>query len=286
MGAFDFLGFGNPYEGAPAVATADQNAYQVQGASNIQNSIGALQQYANGPGVSYNAAQSNADSGQQQNFINSLIGQANGTSGPSAAQQQMSQGLDSAVQQGRSVAQSVQALNPIAALQAASGNQALLQRQTIGQSAQLRAQEQLNAQQQLGSAMATQRSGDMQTAQSQLGAQQFNSQQQLSGLNSVLGGQTNLSQLQTNTAIAGDQARVNSANAQRQAYIDSRSAQLAANRGILTAALSTAGAVGGAIMTGGASTAMTAQQGYAAGANASGAGSYNMLTGTGGDMGF
>lgn len=248
----NFLGFTNPYAGAPALATPNAGAYRPD-LSGVNNSLGMLQQFAQSPGLQVNQGASQADAMQQQGLIDMLLGTANGTGGPSAAQVQLGQGLDTALAQGRSMAQSVaqQTGNPIAALQAAGGQQSLLQRQVLGDTANLRAQEQLAARQQLEQALSSKRYGDVTDTAQRLQADTANRQVQMQSLADILSGNLNTAQLQQYGQMAFEQARMASQNAARQEYVNSRAQEAANRRQLLSTLLQVGGTIAGAAIGGG-----------------------------------
>lgn len=88
---------------------------------------------------------------QQQQFVNALQSQANGTGGPSAAQQLMQNAMDQNAANSYSMAASQRGTNPMLAMRNAAQANAQAGLQSAGQTAAMRAQEQLNAQQMLGS---------------------------------------------------------------------------------------------------------------------------------------
>ncbi len=259
----DYLGLGNPYDGAPALAQPNRAAYDVPGASAIQGSLGSLQGFANGPGVQVDTRNSDQSRAQQQQVIDLLLGTANGTSGPSAAQVQMGRGLDQALGNNRALSQSMAANNPIAALQAASGQGALLQRQVIGDASQMRAQEQLAARGQLNDALSSMRYGDVATQAQHVQAGLGNQTAHLGALNAILGGNVALSGQQQQGAMGYENARMNTAQQEQQNFVAGRTAELAARRQLLGTVLQTAGTVGAAFMSGGGSLAGAAAGGAA-----------------------
>ena len=97
---------------------------------------------------------------QQQGLVDLLQRQANGSGGPSVAEQQMRMGLDAAAQQANALAAGSRG-NPMLAMRQAQQAQGQLAMQAAGQGAALRAQEQLAARGQLGGLLDQMRGADM-----------------------------------------------------------------------------------------------------------------------------
>lgn len=240
-------GFGNPYAGAPAL-TPNPAAYRAD-TSGLQDSIAAMQQYAQQPGLTLNTADSDAARAQQQMGIDALMARAQGQV-PSAAQIQMQQGLNAAAAQSRGLVQSAAALNPIAALQAGSGAQSLMQRQSIGDMAALRANEQANAQNQLQQALSSMRYGDISSQAQQLQTQQFNRQAQLQALDAILGARGTLMNTQLQGNMGYENARMGAAQNAQSNYIQGQATDMQNRRQLNAAILQTLGTAGMAVASG------------------------------------
>lgn len=248
----DFMGFGNPYANAPAVAMPNAGLYNVD-TSGINSAMGGISSYLGAGGaanVGVDTSGSQAGMDQQQGLINQLMATANGTAGPSAADLQMQQGLQTSLQQGRNVAQSIAANNPIAALQASSGAQALAARQTVGSAAILRAQESATALNQAGTVEGQQTQEALAQQGQKLTASQDTASNQLSGLNSQLTGATNTAQMTSQANMAYSNALLTQQNTARQQAIASAQAAIDSRRQLFSAILTGGGSIGAAALTG------------------------------------
>lgn len=103
----------------------------------------------------------NSARAQQQQFIDALRAQANGTGGPSVAQQQLMQGMDMNQKQSAGLLASQRGINPGTAARLIAQNQAGIGQQAAGQAAILRNQEQMQGQAMLGQALGQFRGQDL-----------------------------------------------------------------------------------------------------------------------------
>lgn len=110
--------------------------------------------------------------GDQRGLSQMLLAAANGTGGPSVAEQQLHSATDANNRAAASTAASVSNYggNPAAAFKAALNQQAMNNQQAVGQTAMLRADEMATARGQLGQVLDSGRGQDMAQAQSELGA--------------------------------------------------------------------------------------------------------------------
>jgi hypothetical protein len=190
--------------GAQQAAQQDAGFYQRQLAALKANPAAAPQ---------LDTAQSDQARAQQQQALQALTAQANGTA-PSAAQLQLQQQGQQNAAQAYGRAAALQGRNPGAALMSAQNTALQTQAQTNAQAAQQRASDQANAQQQLVSALGGVRSTDLSAAganqNAALTAAGQNIQNQGQYLNAAVG-----SQGQAVTG-AGNVTNANVQNAQTQ----------------------------------------------------------------------
>ena len=203
--------------------------------------------------------ESNAAGQNQSALVAQLQQQANGTGGPTLAQQQLASGLAQNQAQSAGAIASQRGLNPALAARLIGNQQAAAGQQAAGQSAMLRNQEMLNAQGMLGQTLNSQRSAALN--QGQLGGQFFGQAGQLQNAQNATRSQSNLGvqALNLQSALANQQALQNAQNPNSGVQAQNTNSQNAITGSVLGAA----GAVAGTMLGGPAGGAIGAGAGKA-----------------------
>lgn len=285
MGLGDWLGFGDPTQGAPSAynPASQQGLYQAPGQGALQNDVNNFNAFANQTPLTVDQSASNAVTQNQNNLGGLLLGVANGTAA-SPAQIQMQQGLQQGLRQSQAATAATGAINPIAALQTQQNAQGASQRQSVGDAAALRASESNSALNSLNALYGNQQQSAFNNANQNLGAQEVSRQEQLAGIQGATQTQLGANSQEMTGNLAFANATQQAQDSARQQYIQNQANQFASRRALLGTILQTAGAAGAAFATGGGSVAASAAG--AAASKAGGAAGAGLTTGSGSSAGY